>query len=98
MSTIREKGWLHKDDPINGIKIISICPECDGRGSYIHNGLMGVFDSEGQPVIEETLRGQTVHCPECENGQIERQLTIGEVLEMIKVLTTKDGRRVMREK
>lgn len=42
------------------------CDYCDGKGYYPHNGMIGIIDSKGQPVIEESLIGRRIPCEDCE--------------------------------
>ena len=46
------------------------CPECDGKGEYISNGIVG-SDHDGFPIVNTELEGTVVKCPICDNGRIK---------------------------
>lgn len=88
---MRAKGWLHKDDPVKGLKVEMACPECDGTGSGGR-----AFNGEAYEI----------NCGHCDNGKLSCPLTVGEALEiftqtigsnyLLTELTTKDGGRIVR--
>lgn len=68
--------------PVDGVQVTTTCFDCDGKKEYIHNGFTGDFDSNGQPIVDEELKGKLVPC-DCVDGKMVRPLTIGEALKML---------------
>ena len=89
--------WFNKNEvkaaeeilnlPVDGVQVTFTCPECDGKKEYIHNGFTDDFDSNGQPVVDEELKGKLVPC-DCVDGKMVRHLTIGEALEILPRMVT----------
>ena len=98
---MRDKGWLHKDDPVKGLKVVKTCPceelsarencECIPERTLTVGEaldmLKGIFDA-----IEEIK-----FCFINETNSYFDQIFKHEINLIDKILSAKDGGRIVRE-